>query len=236
LEKTVPEDNAAANAIFEHVVKYMDKLETSEISKLLNVIDFLPCADNALKALNENMKKHIINAKSNPNADNYEQVVWSLRNIELEESALEAANHAEALGIKDGEIYQQKAFALSFLNRPEELISFVDKAIEENIIDEYGDILFASAYAHKQLKRYDRASELFKRGLEIKPDNYDGPLGLGEIYEETNQPAIAKQYYEQFLLIHDKEGDPELHDEISERVLRLGAAAAAASLSFPGKN
>ncbi|MEZ5813272.1 MAG: hypothetical protein R3E13_00860 [Alphaproteobacteria bacterium] len=151
MEKTVREDNAAANAIFEHVVKYMDKLETSEISKLLNVIDFLPCADNALKALNESMKKHIINAKSDPNADNYHWVVWSLRNIGLEESALEAANHAEALGIKDGEIYQQKAFALSYLERPEDLISFVDTAIEENIIDEYGDILFASAWANKEL-------------------------------------------------------------------------------------
>ncbi|MCP4567843.1 MAG: tetratricopeptide repeat protein [FCB group bacterium] len=92
--------------------------------------------------------------------------------------------------------------------RPEisqKIIEYADRVIDspESKLDMYFGhhlmTLYQKAAALATLKRYDEAEDCCRKALKIRPDYLDVLLTLGHIYNNTNRPAQAREYYHLYL-------------------------------------
>jgi len=81
-------------------------------------------------------------------------------------------------------------------NQPEKAIAFFEAAIRENPDKEIAYIHLGAAYA--QLKRFEDAIAVFKRGAARFEDrNYEFFYNIGDCYFMQNKSAFAKEWYDQ---------------------------------------
>jgi len=126
------------------------------------------------------------------------------RLIEYTERALGKAREAERLAPEDARVQHRLGVCLSLLKRYEEAEAALTRAEQRAEPKFLPIVLQDQALCATRQGHYDRALEIFRRILDIRPWQPDTRYHMGWIYEQRGQTDLALQLYAQELNHHNR--------------------------------
>ncbi len=142
-------------------------------------------------------------------------------------------NQVLAITPEDVDVQNNKALALSKLERHEESLAIFDGILEKN--QNQKTTLLNKGTVLYELKRYDEAIAAFERVLALEPENDDALNNIGGVYSDQEKYSEAIEYFDKALSVNPNDvgtlnnkalalghlGQDDKAKEILEKILRL---------------
>lgn len=144
--------------------------------------------------------------------------LYSERKESVRRQAEEAARRAVELDAESGQAQASYALALSLGGRGEEAVGHFEKAValEPGLFEGW---YYYARHSFTQ-GEYEKAIRLYEQACRVRPDDYQSPLLMAQIYEEVGRPEDARR--SRLRGIELAEARLELHPDDS-RALYMGA-------------
>lgn len=127
--------------------------------------------------------------------------------------AIKLAEQAIAIEPRESEFHEVKGVALSKLNRSADALKSYDRAVALN--DRYYAPMLRRGILRTELKSFQAAEQDLKQSLELAPTQI-AFIKLGEISEQKNDCAGARQYYQQA-----SQAAPQNQQALQQKILAL---------------